>query len=145
MMSSIGGKSRDSTDFSRTIKPGESSIVKEISESEELYSETEGLRILDEFKKLYENRIDEIDQNSSVPEFERISASFFTYIHFAPVLFIILLISILILKISFIHIIFHLNNNLNTFLCILSHILVFLFYKFKFWLPLFSFDFSFCI
>lgn len=84
-MSSIGGKSRDSTDFSRTLKPSQSSNGKEISKSEELCSETDGLRILDEFKKLYENRIDAVDQDSSVPEFERISASFFTYFDFAPI------------------------------------------------------------
>ncbi|XP_033227458.1 myosin-2 heavy chain-like isoform X2 [Belonocnema kinseyi] len=75
-MSSIGGKSRYSTDFSRTLKPSQSSNGKEISESEELCSETEGLRILDEFKKLYENRIDAVDQDSSVTEFERISKKF---------------------------------------------------------------------
>ena len=75
-MSSFNCKSWDSTDFFRTSKPGHLSSGKtDIREWVELGNEREGLRILEEFRKLYESRIDEIEKNVSVSEVERVSVS----------------------------------------------------------------------
>lgn len=79
-MSSIAaGDSQDSEncDCLPTSKPGQSSKTKADSSESEKLCDTEGLKILEEFKKLYENRIDDVDQNIAISEFERNSVSFF--------------------------------------------------------------------
>lgn len=76
-MSSIAaGDSQDSEncDCLPTSKPGQSSKTKADSSESEKLCDTEGLKILEEFKKLYENRIDDVDQNIAISEFERNSA-----------------------------------------------------------------------
>ncbi|XP_043465093.1 polyamine-modulated factor 1-binding protein 1-like isoform X2 [Leptopilina heterotoma] len=77
-MSSIAaGDSQDSVncDCLQTSKPPGQSLLKtnvDSSESEKL-CETESLKILEKFKRIYENRIDDVDQNAEFTEFERIS------------------------------------------------------------------------
>lgn len=78
-MSSIAaGDSEDSVncDCLQTSKPGQSSKIKANSSEEDKLSETESLKILEKFKRIYENRIDDVDKNTTFTEFDRISVSF---------------------------------------------------------------------
>lgn len=52
--------------------------------------ETEGLRILDEFRKLYESRIEKIDRES-IGDSDRVSvsSSFVISLHLLPILFVL--------------------------------------------------------
>jgi len=56
----------------------------------ESYGETEGLRILDEFRKLYETRIEKIDRES-IGDSDRVSVSnsFVISSHLLPILFVL--------------------------------------------------------
>ncbi|XP_051165160.1 polyamine-modulated factor 1-binding protein 1-like isoform X2 [Leptopilina boulardi] len=75
-MSSIAaGDSEDSVncDCLQTSKPGQSSKIKANSSEEDKLSETESLKILEKFKRIYENRIDDVDKNTTFTEFDRIS------------------------------------------------------------------------
>ena len=68
----------------RTVDDGES------------YGETEGLRILDEFRKLYETRIEKIDQES-IDDSDRVSVSssfVIVSLYLLPILFVLFIYSL---------------------------------------------------
>ncbi|XP_025157835.1 centromere protein F isoform X2 [Harpegnathos saltator] len=72
-MDSISASLSDSTDMDVSTLVKQDQNYKAINSTGELCGETEGLRILDEFRKLYESRIKKIDGESR-GEFDRVSA-----------------------------------------------------------------------
>lgn len=80
MSSTAAGDSQDSVNcdcLQTTSKPGQSLLKANVDSSEsEKLCESESLKILEKFKRIYENRIDDVDQNAEFSEFERISVSF---------------------------------------------------------------------
>jgi len=86
-MQSIGASSTDIGDILTSVKRDRDCQATDVGTGEPC-GETEGLRILDKFRKLYESRIERIDRESG-GESDRVSVSSgVTFINSESILFI---------------------------------------------------------